>query len=536
MVLNILTQYPLRVSQDKLQDEVPETIKVLKAAGIKVWVLTGDKLETAVNIGKSCNLLQSSNELLVTVAGKTQVEVEKQLMDGIDAMNDQRRKELTQDVKERMSIAIVITGPALTHVLYPSPKEKREDKNNHEKKGKQLYWTPAKFKTQEKVKDYFLRLAKECRAVLCCRVSPLQKAKVVNCVKLDKKQNGEDNICLAIGDGANDVSMIKSAHVGVGISGLEGRQAVLASDFSIGEFKFLSRLLLVHGRWSYYRMCRFLRYFFYKNLCFTIAQFWFAIYNGGSAMTDFDDLYISFFNVVFAAAPPIAVAIFEQDVSATMSYEHPILYQAGPLNIYFTYSQFYLDLFRGFCHSILLFFTAIFTITAGGGAGPDGLAQGDYTMFCLILAFSNTIIVNLQLAIEVKHWTWVHWISIFIGPLAWFFLFGITYSWRDNFGIEFVSGFYGSFDRAMVNPQFWTSSILAIVICTLPTFMWIAYTAEHSPTPMNVVRLVMLKWEKEEQEKGKSVKQTRKDSVKKVHGPGRSVRLDRPGREASMAI
>ena len=102
--------------------------------------------------------------------------------------------------------------------------------------------------------------------------------KVVRLIKRRRKA-----ITLAIGDGANDVSMIKAAHVGVGISGLEGRQAVLASDFSIAQFRFLERLLLVHGHWSYVRMCAFLRYFFYKNFAFTLLHFWYAFYCAYSA-------------------------------------------------------------------------------------------------------------------------------------------------------------------------------------------------------------------------------------------------------------
>lgn len=124
----------------------------------------------------------------------------------------------------------------------------------------------------------FIEVASQCKAVICCRVTPLQKAMVVDLIKRTKKA-----VTLAIGDGANDVSMIKSAHVGVGISGQEGMQAVLSSDYSIAQFRYLERLLLVHGRWSYYRMCKFLRYFFYKNIAFTFGHFWYAYFCGFSA-------------------------------------------------------------------------------------------------------------------------------------------------------------------------------------------------------------------------------------------------------------
>ena len=124
----------------------------------------------------------------------------------------------------------------------------------------------------------FLDVASRCKSVLCCRVSPLQKAQVVRLIKRSQKA-----VTLSIGDGANDVSMIKEAHIGVGISGLEGRQAVLASDFSIAQFKFLQRLLLVHGRWSYVRMATFLSYFFYKNFAYAFVHFFFAFFCGFSA-------------------------------------------------------------------------------------------------------------------------------------------------------------------------------------------------------------------------------------------------------------
>lgn len=101
---------------------------------------------------------------------------------------------------------------------------------------------------------------------------------MVELIKRSKKA-----VTLAIGDGANDVSMIKAAHIGVGISGQEGMQAVLSSDYSIAQFRYLERLLLVHGRWSYFRMCKFLRYFFYKNIAFTFGHFWYAYFCGFSA-------------------------------------------------------------------------------------------------------------------------------------------------------------------------------------------------------------------------------------------------------------
>ena len=112
----------------------------------------------------------------------------------------------------------------------------------------------------EQYKKMFLNIGINCDAVICCRVAPKQKSEVVKLVK--------DNLhamCLSIGDGANDVSMIQEANVGVGINGEEGMQAAMSSDYVISQFRFLKKLLLVHGRWSYLRIANCVLNFFFKN-------------------------------------------------------------------------------------------------------------------------------------------------------------------------------------------------------------------------------------------------------------------------------
>ena len=251
--------------EDKLQERVPQTIKKLKEGGIKVWVLTGDKLETAINIAMSCQLLtpemqksptpkdEDTNGFFV-VKGETFDDVEAEIAKWLKEI-EARKKELGHGMDQ---FGLVVTGAALLHPLPPTKREIKDDLVSTPR----LY-TDAMLIKQKDLEMLFLKLAKQCAAVVCCRVSPLQKAKVVDCVKINEKA-----ITLAIGDGANDVSMIKTAHIGIGISGLEGRQAVLASDYAIGQFRFLGRLLLVHGRWSYFRMTAFLRYFFYKGFVY----------------------------------------------------------------------------------------------------------------------------------------------------------------------------------------------------------------------------------------------------------------------------
>ena len=144
---------------------------------------------------------------------------------------------------------------------------------------------------------------------MCCRLLPIQKAEVVRIVRTYLNK-----ITLSIGDGANDVPMIKTAHIGVGLFGEEGMGAVQASDYALPEFRMLWRLLLVHGRWNYIRIAEMILYFFYKNMLFTVPQFIFAFYCGFSGQTIFDDNYIALYNLIFTSLPLVIRAIFEQDV------------------------------------------------------------------------------------------------------------------------------------------------------------------------------------------------------------------------------
>jgi phospholipid-transporting ATPase len=216
--------------EDKLQDGVPDTIHTLQTAGIKVWVLTGDRQETAINIGMSCKLISEDMTLLIVNeedAPSTRDNLSKKL------------HAIQQQGNDIESLALIIDGKSLTFAL------------------------------ERDMEKLFLDLAIQCKAVVCCRVSPLQKALVVKLVKRHLK-----SILLAIGDGANDVSMIQAAHVGIGISGVEGLQAARSADVAIGQFKYLRKLLLVHGSWSYHRISKIILYSFYKNIALFMTQFW----------------------------------------------------------------------------------------------------------------------------------------------------------------------------------------------------------------------------------------------------------------------
>lgn len=167
---------------------------------------------------------------------------------------------------------------------------------------------------EDHAQQLLLQLATRCEAVICCRVSPLQKALIVRLVK--------DNLhvmTLAIGDGANDVSMIQAADVGVGISGEEGLQAVNSSDYAIAQFRFLKRLLLVHGQWTYARNSNMILNFFYKNIVGIGVLWWFQIYCAWSTTYVFEYTYLLFWNVFWSLAPVIAIGIFDRNIGTYSS-------------------------------------------------------------------------------------------------------------------------------------------------------------------------------------------------------------------------
>lgn len=251
--------------EDRLQDGVPDTIQLLSNAGIKLWVLTGDKVETAINIGFSCNLLNNDMELIVLnveVPPPPAVKSSGASITG-STTGDLAAQDRAADAAAMRQAESLLTKHLSAFGLTGSDEELAAARLNHEAPPPThavvVDGDTLKLLLRPELQQRFLLLCKQCKAVLCCRVSPAQKAAVVAMVKA-----GLDVMALSIGDGANDVAMIQEADVGVGIVGEEGRQAAMSSDYAIGQFRFLQRLLLVHGRWDYRRMAECTANFFYK--------------------------------------------------------------------------------------------------------------------------------------------------------------------------------------------------------------------------------------------------------------------------------
>ncbi|XP_051513954.1 phospholipid-transporting ATPase IA-like isoform X2 [Myxocyprinus asiaticus] len=365
--------------EDKLQDKVPETIETLMKADIKIWILTGDKQETAINIGHSCKLLTKNMGLLV---------INEDTLDGTRETLSHLCSLLGDASHKENEFALIIDGKTLKYALTFGACQ------------------------------YFLDLALSCKAVICCRVSPLQKSEVVEMVKKQVKV-----ITLAIGDGANDVGMIQTAHVGVGISGNEGLQAANSSDYSIAQFKYLKNLLLVHGAWNYNRVAKCILYCFYKNIVLYIIEIWFAFVNGFSGQILFERWCIGLYNVIFTALPPLTLGIFERSCRKENMLKYPELYKTSQNAMGFNTKVFWAHCLNGLFHSVILFWFPLKAFqhdtVFGNGKTPDYLLLGNMVYTFVVIT------VCLKAGLETSSWTMFSHIAIWGSIGLWVVFFGI---------------------------------------------------------------------------------------------------------------
>ncbi|CAF0920378.1 unnamed protein product [Didymodactylos carnosus] len=487
--------------EDKLQDGVPDCISRLAKAGIKIWVLTGDKVETAYNIGLSCRLLTNDMDIKVIeddsekgVAEKLE-QVRNEMIDKIEQLFnikiEDRKKRLNwkdwgidimkfdqhrQDTNETSPNNKNETNPNNNNKNSPNNKNKNPNEgiNNTGQQGQTTLNEGANTREEfdgfgllitgqalvhglnDKLKLKLLELATMCKAVVCCRVTPLQKAQVVELVIENEKK-----ITLAIGDGANDVSMIQKAHIGVGISGEEGRQAVLASDYSFGQFRYLERLLLVHGRWSYLRISKFLRYFFYKNFAFTLCQFWFAFFSGFSAQSVYDPFFVATYNMFFSSLPVLALGIFDQIFAESVIH--------------------------GILTSCVIFFVPY--LSASNSTRPAGMTQADLQSFGFMIATIMVIIVNLQNALEMWYWTGMYHFVLW-GTIVIHFLFHCALYSTLIWKIFKTNYFYvGVAQAVLTTGNFWFTLFLTCAILLLPVFAREFFRMRFMPTMTDKARL-----------------------------------------------
>merc|ERR1711892_396393 len=408
--------------EDKLQENVPETIEKLLQADIHVWMLTGDKQITAENIAKSCRLHKDGTEL-IDVSDDVPTKVRSKITDKLEKLKKYGK------VGQNNELTLIIDGRSLTHAM------------------------------EEDIQNDFISLCTSCKAVICCRVSPLQKAEVVELVSKFTK-----SITLAIGDGANDVAMIQKASVGVGVSGNEGLQAVNSADFAIGQFSYLARLLFVHGAWNYSRISKVVLYSFYKNITLYVIELWFAIYSYWSGQVIYERWTIGMFNLFFTSAPPVALGLFDRTCTAATREEFPSLYHSTQKSEFFNHREFWEWIGNSIFHSVLLFWlpqlSMYFGVSWENGKTDGYLVLGN-TVYTLVV-----VTTCLKAGIEMDAWTWFSHGSIW-GSIALWFLFLLIYShiWPSA---KFVaSNMAGMSEILLSSPVFWFSLLLVPTVTLL---------------------------------------------------------------------
>uniref|UniRef100_A0A8C9VL80 Phospholipid-transporting ATPase n=1 Tax=Scleropages formosus TaxID=113540 RepID=A0A8C9VL80_SCLFO len=406
--------------EDRLQEKVQETIEALRLAGIKVWVLTGDKHETAVSVSLSCGHFHRTMNILELVQQKSDSECAEQL------------RRLARRIREDHVIqhGLVVDGTSLSLAL-----------RQHER--------------------LFMEVCRSCSAVLCCRMAPLQKAKVVRLIKTSP----EKPITLAIGDGANDVSMIQEANVGIGIMGKEGRQAVRNSDYAIARFKFLAKLLLVHGHFYYIRIATLVQYFFYKNVCFITPQFLYQFFCLFSQQTLYDSVYLTLYNICFTSLPVLVYSLFEQLVHPHVLQSKPALYRDISKNALLSFKPFLYWTLQGFSHAFVFFFGSYILMGEDTSLMGNGQMFGNWTFGTLVFTVM-VITVTLKLALETHYWTWMnHFVTW--GSIAFYFIFSLFYG-----GIIWpflhTQDMYFVFVQLLSSGSAWFAIIIVVVTCLFP--------------------------------------------------------------------
>lgn len=328
--------------EDKLQKGVPESIDKLRRANIKMWMLTGDKRETAINIGHSCRLIKDYSTVVVL---------------------DHEAGEVEQNIAAAL---VSIQGGGIAHTVIVVDGQ-----------------TLAMIEAEPSVRELFFDLAIVADSVVCCRASPSQKALLVHAIR--KRVN--KSVTLAIGDGANDIAMIQEAHVGIGITGKEGLQAARTSDYSIAQFRFLTKLLLVHGRWNYIRLCKYTLCTFWKEALFYLTQALYQRWAGYTGTSLYESWSLSMFNTLFTSLPVIFIGIFEKDLLASTLLAVPELYTKGQRNGGFNWKVYLAWMFTAASEAMAVYFIMLHLYGYINFTTDNGLfAMGDMTFTaCVIL-------------------------------------------------------------------------------------------------------------------------------------------------------
>ncbi|KAI9742662.1 MAG: hypothetical protein M1818_003803 [Claussenomyces sp. TS43310] len=424
--------------EDKLQPGVPGSIDKLLRANIKVWMLTGDKRETAINIGHSCGLIKENSTIL-------DLSDDNQSGNIVDAIESH-----ISSLKSAEHSVVVIDGCTLTTIFNESIGS---------------------------LKARFFDLVVLADSVICCRTQPSQKAQVVHGIKI-RMPNA---VTLAVGDGANDIAMIQEAHVGIGITGKEGFQAARNSDYSIAQFRFLPKLLLVHGRWNYVRTSKYILGTLWKEVVFYLSQSLFQRWVGYTGTSLYEPLSATQFNTLFTSLSIMCIGVFDKDLAASTLLAVPELYismgqRNGGINIWI-----YLGWTAMAVSESCIVFFSMLTLFGRAETTKDNtlFSMGDLNFVAVV------IIVSLKLLVlEMHNKSIVAAITMFLtvgAPFLWNLIFAAAYPLTTAYRVR--GGFFTGFGQ---NPTWWLTLIFIIICVYMYEFSVSALRKAFFPTDTDV--------------------------------------------------
>jgi len=406
--------------EDRLQAGVGETIELLRTAGIKVWMLTGDKVDTAINIAVATGLLEAFSKPDERPVFDWEEIVSQYGENAKDHVLDKYEKLRGAQSHGQEFEAIVMDGQCLNILLRAAD---------------------------------FYEFTCSVKSVLCCRVSPDQKGQIV---RLYKKKTS--SVTLAIGDGANDCNMIRSAHVGVGIRGEEGLQAFNVSDYGIGQFRFLADLVLVYGRQYYRRNAGLVKYFFYKNMFIAWTQYLANLLFWCSGTRLYPDINYQFFNTCYTALPIFAFTMFDQDVTRRECFLYPHLYKLGLTHEYLNKKVIVSSMMTALWQGTLVYLIPFFTLRTDS-LHEDGTME-DQTTEGLLMFHCVVILVHLRLVMMSYYLTWLS-AFLFFNSFLVIAVLSPLMNYVPSFGLET----FGSVTHILRAPQFYLLFTLTLSCC-----------------------------------------------------------------------